>query len=300
VAEILGVLGAFFDMRAFLLAGVIFIPLERFWPLHAEQGIFRRWWRSDVVYVIANGVLIRLGLGTAIVTIMTLGGWLVPAGLQAAIAHQPCWLQVVEAVVLADVGFYTAHRMFHRVPWLWRFHAIHHSIETLDWLAAVRVHAFDQVVTKGMSLLPLVALGFDTAAITISSGIYFWHSLLLHANVRMSFGPLRWLLASPDFHHWHHAARPDAYGKNYAGQLSCLDTLFGTMYLPEGPPPDTYGVEDPVPYGYLAQLLHPLKRERPSPEPATPPDASSLVRTNETDRLRQQGADQLMTDLERS
>jgi len=94
----------------------------------------------------------------------------------------------------------------------------------------------------------------------------------------MTFGPLRWVLASPAFHRWHHAARPDAYGKNYAGQLSCLDMLFGTMYLPEGPPPDTYGVEDPVPHGYLAQLLHPLKRERPSPEPATLPDASECHR----------------------
>ena len=134
-----------------------------------------------------------------------------------------------EAVILADLGFYIAHRMFHSVQWLWRFHAIHHSIEELDWLAAVRVHAFDQAVTKGASILPLLALGFDTGAITISSGIYFWHSLLLHANVRMTFGPLRWLIASPVFHHWHHAARPDARGQNYAGQLSFLDKLFGML-----------------------------------------------------------------------
>lgn len=191
--------------------------------------------------------------------------------------NQPCLLQVVEAVILADLGFYIAHRMFHRVQWLWRFHAIHHSIEELDWLAAVRVHAFDQAVTKGASMLPLLALGFDTGAISISSGIYFWHSLLLHANVRMTFGPLRWLIASPVFHHWHHAARPDAVGQNYAGQLSFLDKLFGTLHMPEGQLPDRYGVDASVPSGYLSQLLYPLKGDRPSPEADGVADVSPRV-----------------------
>jgi sterol desaturase/sphingolipid hydroxylase (fatty acid hydroxylase superfamily) len=262
VSEIFHILRALFDLRAFLLAGVIFIPLEQFFPLHAGQRTFRRWWRNDVIYVIANGALIRVALGTGMVAILAISGWLVPAGLRAAVAHQPCWLQVVEAVILADLGFYIAHRMFHSVQWLWRFHAIHHSIEELDWLAAVRVHAFDQAVTKGASILPLLALGFDTGAITISSGIYFWHSLLLHANVRMTFGPLRWLIASPVFHHWHHAARPDAHGQNYAGQLPFLDKLFGTQHMPEGQLPDRYGVDASVPSGYLSQLLYPLKGDR--------------------------------------
>ena len=250
-----------FDVRVFLLAGVIFIPLERLLPLH-EQRTFRRWWRNDVIYVFANGALLRIALGAVMLVTTASSTWLVPAGLRAAVAGQPYWLQVVEAVILADLGFYFAHRMFHGVPWLWRFHAIHHSIEELDWLAGVRVHALDQVVTKGVSMLPLLALGFDAVPIAISAGIYFWHSLLLHANVGMSFGPLRWLIASPMFHHWHHTARPEAYGKNFAGQLSILDKLFGTMYMPQGQAPEKYGVEDPVPDAYISQMLYPFKGSR--------------------------------------
>ena len=212
-----------------------------------------------MIYVFANGALLRMGLGAVIVATPALSTWLVSAGLRAAVVRQPYWIQVIEAVILADLGFYVAHRLFHSVPWLWRFHAIHHSIQELDWLAGVRVHVLDQLVTKGISMLPLLVLGFDAVPIVISAGIYFWHSILLHANVRMSFGPLRWVIASPVFHHWHHAARPDAYGKNFAGQLSILDKLFGTMYMPEGQTPERYGLEDPVPHNYISQMLYPFK-----------------------------------------
>ena len=108
---------------------------------------------------------------------------------------------------------------------------------------------------------PLV-LGFDAVPIAISAGIYFWHSILLHANVRLSFGPLRWVIASPVFHHWHHAARPDAQGKNFAGQLSVLDKLFGTMYMPAGQTPERSGLDEPVPNTYISQMLYPFKLAR--------------------------------------
>jgi len=162
-------------------------------------------------------------------------------------------------IILADLGFYSAHRMFHSIPWLWKFHAIHHSIEELDWLAAARVHPLDQVVTKGCSLLPLFALGFAATPVAIYAAIYFWHSLLVHANVRLNFGPLRWLIASPEFHHWHHANEPSAYNTNYAGQLALIDKLFGTIYMPPGQTPAKYGVDDPVPHTYLPHLVYPFK-----------------------------------------
>ena len=91
-----------FDVRVFLLAGVIFIPLERLLPLHGEQRTFRRWWRNDVIYVFANGALIRIALGAVMVVIPAISTWLVPAGLRAAVARQPYWLQVVEAVIRSE------------------------------------------------------------------------------------------------------------------------------------------------------------------------------------------------------
>jgi sterol desaturase/sphingolipid hydroxylase (fatty acid hydroxylase superfamily) len=79
--------------------------------------------------------------------------------------------------------------------------------------------------------------------------------------VRLNFGPLRWLIASPEFHHWHHANQREAYNTNYAGQLSILDKLFGTMYMPKGQIPEKYGVDDPVPNTYILHLLYPFKRQ---------------------------------------
>jgi sterol desaturase/sphingolipid hydroxylase (fatty acid hydroxylase superfamily) len=211
--------------------------------------------------------------------VIGLAHWLVPAWLQAAVAAQPDWLQTVEIIILADIGFYSAHRMFHSVPWLWRFHEVHHSIEDLDWLAAARVHPVDQIITKGMSVLPLFALGFGAAPIAIYSTIYFWHSLLVHANVRINFGPLRWLIASPEFHHWHHANQPEAYNSNYAGQLAILDKIFGTIYLPKGRSPGKYGVDAPVPNTYLAHLIYPFRQRlrRPAEPPAVGEELADIA-----------------------
>jgi sterol desaturase/sphingolipid hydroxylase (fatty acid hydroxylase superfamily) len=257
INDILGSL----DVRGLLLVGVVFLPLERLLALRKDQRVLRKWWWNDLIYVVVNGALVKAGLAGVLVGVMAFSAWLIPAGLQAAVARQPYWVQVVEAIILADLAFYATHRMFHGVPWLWRFHAIHHSIEELDWLAAWRMHPLDQVVTKAASFLPLYAFGFDAVPIAIFAGIYAWHGILLHSNVRLNFGPLRWFIASPEFHHWHHANHREAYDKNYASQLAFLDKLFGTMHMPVGRVPERYGVDDPVPNTYLSQVIYPLKKQ---------------------------------------
>jgi sterol desaturase/sphingolipid hydroxylase (fatty acid hydroxylase superfamily) len=146
------------------------------------------------------------------------------------------------------------------VPWLWQFHAVHHSIEEMDWLAAGRIHPVDQVVTKGLSMLPLALLGFSAEAILIHSAIFLVQTYLEHANIKLKLGPLTWLIAGPEFHHWHHSKEREAYDKNYAAQLPFLDLLFGTYHMPEGRMPSAYGVDDPVPTNYLTQMAYPFKR----------------------------------------
>lgn len=247
------------DFRLFLVAAFVFIPLERLFAARKEQKLLRDGWANDLVYVFVNGIVIRVGLLFAIVAILALGAWMAPASLRSAVASQPLWLQLIEVLLLADLGFYFAHRAFHAVPMLWRLHAIHHSIEEMDWLAAARVHPVDQILTKSASLLPCFALGFSEWAIGAFAILYFWHSMLLHSNVRLGFGPLKRLIASPDFHHWHHAREREAWDRNFAGQLALWDFIFGTAHLPEGRRAQDFGVADPVPAGYAAQLLHPFR-----------------------------------------
>jgi sterol desaturase/sphingolipid hydroxylase (fatty acid hydroxylase superfamily) len=255
-------------LKGVLLIALIFVPLERMLARRPEQRVFRRGWVNDMIYLLLNGQVILLCLGVLIIGIIMTTGWLVPVSVRAAAAGQPYWVQIVEVIVLADIGVYFAHRVFHAVPWLWRFHAIHHSSEELDWLAATRVHPLDQIVTRGFSLLPVFALGFSEVAIGAYAMLYGWQSVLIHSNVRIDFGPLRWLLASPEFHHWHHSRDREARDKNFASQLPLLDVLFGTFHMPRGRMPSKYGLEQPIPATYPAQLLYPF-RSIPTPESRT-------------------------------
>jgi sterol desaturase/sphingolipid hydroxylase (fatty acid hydroxylase superfamily) len=270
-------------LKVILITFLVFVPLERLFALHTEQKVFRRGWANDLVFLLVNGLLIKLGLLAVIALSIFAAALIVPASFQAMVGGLPYWVQIPLVIVLSDLGFYWTHRMFHAVPWLWRFHAIHHSIEELDWLAAARVHPVDQILTKGVSLVPVVALGFSEWAIGVYALLYQWQSVLIHANVRFRFGPLRLLFASPEFHHWHHSSDREARDRNFAGQLSFLDALFGTLHMPRGQMPTAYGLDRPIPHRYAFQLLYPFvgdgvhqsvptlaTRDEKQPRPANP------------------------------
>ncbi|RUW34580.1 MULTISPECIES: sterol desaturase family protein [unclassified Mesorhizobium] len=246
------------NVKALLIAALIFVPIEQIFALRPNQKILRKFFFNDLIYAVFNDVPITLGIIGMVTLAMGTVGWLVPKYVGSAVSSQPLWLQLIEIIVIADVGLYWAHRAFHAVPFLWRFHAIHHSIEELDWLAGHRIHPVDQILTKSVSLVPVFLLGFSNSAIALFALIFQAHALLLHANVRLNIGPIRWLIASPQFHHWHHANERAAYDKNFAAQLSFIDKLFGTMYLPGKAVPERYGIDDPIPSTYVEQLAYPL------------------------------------------
>ncbi|OYW48851.1 MAG: hypothetical protein B7X96_03120 [Novosphingobium sp. 17-62-8] len=151
-----------------------------------------------------------------------------------------------------------AHRLFHTVPALWKFHAVHHSIEEMDWVAAHRTHPVDTGITN--SGFAIVALLFDVnaTAYAIFSLQFAFHSLLKHSNVAVGWGWLRWLYVTPTFHHWHHANVAHAHDKNFAAQFPLWDRLFGTALMTESQGPARYGVDDPVPMTFLGSLIFPF------------------------------------------
>ena len=257
-----------FGLKLILITALIFLPLERLLALRVSQKVFRRAWTNDVIYLVLNGVLIRSGLVVVIAALMFAAERVIPPSFQSAVGDLPVWVQLPTVMLLADLGFYWTHRAFHAVPWLWNFHAIHHSIEELDWLAAARVHPVDQILTKGVSLIPVVTLGFSDVTIGAYAVLYYWQSVLIHSNVRIGFGPLRMLIASPEFHHWHHSSDREARDRNFAGQLPFLDALFGTLHMPLGQKPKSYGLDQPMRQHYLAQLIYPLVGS-PSPQQGT-------------------------------
>jgi sterol desaturase/sphingolipid hydroxylase (fatty acid hydroxylase superfamily) len=262
--------GRSMDYTAVFLLACIFIPVERLIPLHPEQGTLRRDWMNDGFYLLFNGFLIRFGF-TAVGGLLMLGFDQVFGPDPTPWVYKlPLWVQVIAMIIIADIGYYIAHRTSHAVPFLWKFHAVHHSIEQMDWLATHRVHPVDQIFTNTVSLLPLYVFGFSLEAAIIHQAIYQAQSLLIHSNTRIKFGPLNWLIASPEYHHWHHANEPDAYDRNFAAQLSIIDVVAGTLFMPKRQP-KAYGLNEPMPRLYHQQLLHPFKSiARSLRRPATP------------------------------
>lgn len=255
------------NLKVAAIIALVFLPLERVLPMH-QQELRRSGWADDLVYLFLNGALIRLLMLPVLAGGMLLSALLIPASLIATVHSQPLWLQLVEVILLADLGFYGVHRLAHALPAYWRLHAIHHSSERLDSLATFRVHPLDQLISASASTLPILALGFSPWAFGIYALIYRWHSILLHSNIRLPLGPVSWLIATPAFHHWHHSAAPEARDKNFAGQIALWDVVFGTRYMPKGQIVSGYGIEDPVPAGYVDQLAHPFRTRavrQPSP-----------------------------------
>jgi sterol desaturase/sphingolipid hydroxylase (fatty acid hydroxylase superfamily) len=234
----------------------IFVPMEKLFALHPRKARRDRW-RTDAVHLVVNNMLITAGLVVAVVLAVIAVPWAVNPSLRAAVAGQPALLQFLEAVLITDIAQYWAHRANHQVPFLWRFHKVHHSIEEMDWLAAGRLHPLDSVFTRTAAILPLYVLGFTRGTFGAYLVLTTFQAIFIHANVRFRFGPLRWITATPQFHHWHHADEPAAANKNFAGNLPILDVVFGTWYLPHHMP-SAYGMGEPAPRTYLGQLAWPF------------------------------------------
>lgn len=252
---------------SFLFLVVLFRPLELLFP--AKKQKFKRpdWW-TDVFFFLGQYLL----WGGLVFLVLQYGfAWLrelVPADFRAAVAGQPFWLQIIEVILISDFLIYWAHRFQHKNAFLWRFHAVHHSAEHLDWLAAHREHPLDTVYTVGIINLPAFVVGFPLE--TLAGFLAFrgiW-AIFIHSNVRLPIGPLRWFVGAPELHHWHHDRARDA--GNYANLSPLMDLAFGTYVCPDHEP-KSVGISEPFPKGYVQQLLHPLgvpvKTQPPAPDP---------------------------------
>lgn len=243
---------------AFLVLWLLFGLLEWLYPLRKEQKHFRQGWLTDVAHFFFNHILVNIGtyLVAALLYIFFRGS--ISPALQLAVRSQPDALQFAEAFFIAQLAFYAVHRLAHIVPWLWRFHAIHHSSAELDWLASARLHPLEMIVVNIAVGVPLFLLGFTRETF----GIYLVFSAILpilnHSNTKFQFPILDRIIATPNFHHWHHSNDLAARDKNFAG-FPIIDLLFGTYYIPKNQMPETYGVDEIIPQTYWQQLLYPFK-----------------------------------------
>ncbi len=244
----------------FLLAllFVLVVPFEKWMPRHPEQKIRRRELGTDMAHGIVAPLVAPLGVFVA-VTIGALSlGWLPGLALRPLVSMLPGWASMILGVFLFDALIYWTHRFSHEVPFLWRFHAVHHSTETLDWVSGLRQHPFDGVILAPAFAF-LLGAGFTGQYAGVLTVVQILTGIFLHANVRWRLRPLHKLIITPEFHHWHHTNEPKAIHSNYSVFLPIWDLIFGTYFMPSNRRPQTYGINEHMPSGVAAQMLWPLR-----------------------------------------
>ena len=250
--------------------------LERLFPGRPAQAAIRDDFLQDLFWMVFN--MQYLSWMLAIVT-AHLGVWFNATVLHIGlpepdslrlISHWPMWLQFLVVFLVRDFLEWSIHRGMHTIPWLWRFHELHHSSEELDWVAAFRAHWGEIVVYQAVIYLPLVVLGVADSVIFASLVVSLVFHELSHANLRWDWGPLRYLINSPRFHAWHHSVEMHRKnGQNFGITLVVWDWLFGTAYWPaNGAAPARLGLTDAAqfPRGVWRRLWHPFLRKTPIPQ----------------------------------
>ncbi len=261
----------FFGLDFFVLnvlfTGLLFIPIERLFPHREDQAIFREEWREDIFYYLVSSMMVQILTYVTFAPAKTILTFAPLAGVRAWVGALPFVVQFLAIMFLTDFVQYWVHRSFHRVPWLWHFHAVHHSAQSMDWMAGARMHFLEIIVLRSMTVIPMYVLGFSATAMNAYIFLVYLYSTFVHANLSWRLPFVEKLLVTPRFHHWHHGIEREAIDVNFAVHFPILDRLFGTYFFPKDKWPSGYGIEGhPVPHGYIEQFKHPFRGGKP-PEP---------------------------------
>jgi sterol desaturase/sphingolipid hydroxylase (fatty acid hydroxylase superfamily) len=249
-----------FLLDLFLMA-LIYVPLERLWPQYPQQGTFRNQWTLDVVYFMSTHLPLQILSFLVLLPATQATKYLGIPALQELIARMPGILQFLLAVLVADTAEYFIHLAFHKVPFLWRFHAVHHSSKALDWIAGSRAHFVDDTVVRVFILTPLM-FAFSQSIIVAYLIFVTLHATWSHCNFAPGVNWIEKYLVMPRYHHWHHTSQKEGIDKNFAIHFPWIDKLFGTYYYPDEWP-ESYGLDgEQIAPGFLGQTIEPfMKRE---------------------------------------
>lgn len=244
-----------------------FTVLTWFWACNPG----RSWWHkpdlaTDLCYWFFIPVITRfLRIGLLIIAAALVFQITTAEGLIAfyenghgPLAALPLIAQGVIFLVGEDIILYGTHRWFHGEK-MWKYHAVHHSSEELEWISAARFHPINLFLGAVAADVVMLFAGISPNVFVVLGPLTVAHSAFVHANLDWTLGPFRYVIASPVFHRWHHTA-PDRGGeKNFAATFPILDVIFGTFYMPAGERPDHYGIADrSFPPSFGAQLVHPF------------------------------------------
>ncbi len=244
-------------------SSLIFIFIEKLFALRRDQPVFRPEWQTDFHHFLVNHMVVGFILLATNLMVHQFFGWAANDGIRGWVGHLNFWVALFLIILVADLVQYWTHRAYHEIPFLWRFHAVHHSAEYMDWMAGSRLHLFELLTTRVSILGVLYVLGFNQTTTDIYIVIVGFQAVFNHANVRVpsifAKAPLKWLIVTPDFHHWHHSSEREAIDRNYAAHFAFIDYIFGTAVKSDRRFPGKYGVlGDYMPPGFVRQQLFPF------------------------------------------
>jgi len=251
-----------------IVLGVSFAALSAFWACNPG----RPWWRkrellTDVCYWIIIPLFARyLRIGLLVMGAALFFGITSATGLvdfydngHGPLAQLPLAVQAAIFLVGSDIMNYWIHRGFHGRA-MWRYHAVHHSSEDLDWVSAARFHPVNIFLGSVATDVVLLIAGISPNVLVFLGPFTVAHSAFVHANLNWTLGPFRYVLAGPVFHRWHHTAAEEGGEKNFAATFPILDVLFGTFYMPENKLPAAYGIADrSFPPSFGQQMIYPFR-----------------------------------------
>lgn len=249
-----------------ILFGILFFYLERLRPAEKDVPFFKKDFYNELLLAITNiGLFQPLFTVSIILAITSFLSYITPYQMFAeTITSMPIALQIALAMLAMDFSVYWRHRFSHF--YMWSFHSVHHSAEHLTWITSLRLHPVDVLAAMIFDTVILHFVGFEGAGILGALVLLKIMNYMTHVNMDLQFSkPLRYILASPNYHRWHHATVKEAYDKNFCGAFPFLDALFGTYYHPEGLPP-RYGLSAVEQKNFPSEsfggwLLYPFRRE---------------------------------------
>jgi sterol desaturase/sphingolipid hydroxylase (fatty acid hydroxylase superfamily) len=254
-----------------LVISLVVWSLELVFPWRKNQAAIREDFWLDGFYMFFNFFLFSLIGYNAVsnVAVEAFNDFLALFGINNLVAFQiaswPVWSQFLLLFVVADFIQWNVHRWLHYSPLLWEFHKVHHSVEQMGFAAHLRYHWMETIIYKSVQYIPLSMIGFGLDDFFILHLVTILIGHLNHANVKITYGPLKYVLNNPVMHLWHHAKNIPAgsNGVNYGISLSLWDYLFGTAYIPNQNANEPLGFEDQesFPKTFLQQLTHPWNKK---------------------------------------
>lgn len=245
--------------------------LELYFPWRKHQAKVRQDFWLDAFYMFFNFFLFSL-IGYAAISDVAVNAfndflrW--AFGIENLVAIRvaglPHWAQLLTLFLVRDFVQWNTHVLLHRVPWLWKFHQVHHSVQQMGFAAHLRYHFMETIVYRSIEYLPLAMIGFGIQDFILVHLFALTIGHLNHANIYLPLGPLKYIFNSPQMHIWHHAKElpKGSYGVNYGITLSIWDYLFGTVWMPKSGRDIPLGFDDieHYPEDFIGQVIQPFKK----------------------------------------